>query len=478
MLFTSPEFAVLLVATFAAYYLCRAAAAQVGVLLAASLIFYAWSEPWLTILLLLSATITNTTAFRIQRKGLSPAARRRAAAIGVSANLGTLALFKYGGLLGQGMASVFPATRSLAEQLVLIPLPIGISFYTFHGISMIVDSLRNDAGAEPPAGMGRRDPGGFAGFWSRGLLYVVFFPQLVAGPIVRSKEFMPQIGLKRFGDVPWRCAFEQCLLGFFLKQVIADNLHNQTFWIRSPYFADLGAERAWVLVVAYSIQIFADFAGYSLIAIGTASLFGYRLPANFDFPYLSASIAEFWRRWHISLSTWLRDYLYLPLGGNRRGAGRTYFNLLVVMGLGGLWHGASVSYLAWGVYHGLLLVGERVLAGAGPGRRSAPRGPMRWVRTFLVFLLVSLGWVFFQLPAFEDALAFTRLLFTRWTFRFPAWDFAIVALYALPVVAWHFLHLTGHHRRVPWLRACLIAGMLFLLLTNRGTSNAFIYFQF
>jgi alginate O-acetyltransferase complex protein AlgI len=476
MNFTDPEFAAFLVVTFCGYYLCSTAGRQVALLLAASLVFYAWSDPSLTLLLLLSATITCSSAYAI---GVFCETGRRTlplAIAGVVANLGVLAFYKYSGLLASGMAALFPSTLSVAERLIRIPLPIGISFYTFHGISMIVDAYRRESGAQIRVGTSRAGAKAFLDFWKQGLLYVVFFPQLVAGPIVRSKEFLPQIGFKRWRDIPWRYVWETVLLGYFLKLVVADNLHNQTFLIRAPYYADLPAERAWTMVFSYSIQIFADFAGYSLIAIGIAAMFGYKLPQNFNFPYLADSFSDFWRRWHISLSTWLRDYLYLPLGGNRRGAARTYLNLFLVMAIGGLWHGAALSYLSWGIYHGVLLMTERFLAGPHPA--SGPPKRFRIVRIAGVFLAVSMGWVFFKLPTFSDAIAFLKLLFTGWSGRLPAWQLCTVGFYVLPVVVWHFLHLTGWHRTRPWLRPVLSAAMVFLLLTNRGTSNAFIYFQF
>ncbi|MFN9911764.1 MAG: MBOAT family O-acyltransferase, partial [Pirellulaceae bacterium] len=219
-------------------------------------------------------------------------------------------------------------------------------FYTFHGISLLVDVFRgrNLETFERDKSLYRH--------LADTLLYLVFFPQLIAGPIIKAKEFYPQVTLKSIRQVDYQGSVRLLILGLFLKTVVADNLSEQTFWIAYPYFLGKSSADLLLLLYGYSAQIFADFAGYSLIAIGLARLLGYQLPDNFHFPYLASSIGEFWRRWHISLSSWLCDYLYIPLGGNQKGAVRTYFNLIIVMFLGGLWHGAAWSFAIWGLWHG------------------------------------------------------------------------------------------------------------------------------
>jgi alginate O-acetyltransferase complex protein AlgI len=269
-------------------------------------------------------------------------------------------------------------------------------------------------------------------------------------------------------------------------------LKDYTFWITYPYYQGLGTSTNLVLLFGYSMQIFADFAGYSLIAIGIAAAFGYRLPDNFNFPYVSRSIAEFWRRWHISLSTWLKLYLYIPLGGNRQGAIRTYCNLIIVMVLGGLWHGAAWSYGVWGLFHGLGLAVERLL--------NLPKRIATWQaqwspllqaglatgQVILVFTFVSFGWLLFKLPRFEQAVDFVLTLGRNWAIAPNLAYIVPVLLFSLPVVLYHLPHLSPLHRvltlqRQPrnWVQQELAYGvMLVLIAINSGSANEFIYFQF
>ncbi|MDB4809554.1 MBOAT family protein, partial [bacterium] len=409
MLFTSLEFAILVAVTFCLFYLARGVAVQVGILILASIIFYAISSPWLTLLLLSSAIFTSWTSHQIWT-ATTAKKKRLVAAFGVGANLMVLTFFKYAGLLAESFEKLVGQSFSAAEWIVMIPLPIGISFYTFQGISMLVDSFRESQDLETRVQSHQSDASLVKSLY-HGVFFIIFFPQLVAGPVVKAKDFLPQIVAKAASQIKWRFVFHSLVVGYFLKLVIANNLQNQTFWIEYPYIVGMSAERAWILLVGYSCQIFADFAGYSLIAIGIAALFGYRLPQNFNFPYLSASITEFWRRWHISLSSWLKDYLYIPLGGNRKGAMRTYLNLLIVMTLGGLWHGAAWSYLIWGGYHGLLLSAERMTRLPSPDNKNLIGLSTLWVRYGMVFLLVSLGWSFFKLPDITHASLFISQAF-------------------------------------------------------------------
>lgn len=310
----------------------------------------------------------------------------------------------------------------------------------------------------------------------------------MAGPILKAHQFYPQIAHKSPQRTDWSGAFKILILGYFLKIVIADNLKDQTFWIAYPYFEAYSALGLCGLLFGYSAQIFADFAGYSLIAIGVAKLFGYDLPTNFNFPYISQSFSEFWRRWHISLSSWLKDYLYIPLGGNRKGALRTYVNLLIVMTLGGFWHGAAWNYIVWGIYHGILLALERYILGAF-GRRKArdsadstlPKGVIGRValsalRICVIFSLVSLGWLLFNL-SLSHALCYIERIVSPQGGKTPFAILLTIALYALPVGIYHINHLISRGKNR--LDNALIYGiLLFLIITNGGSSNAFIYFQF
>lgn len=227
------------------------------------------------------------------------------------------------------------------------------------------------------------------------------------------------------------------------------------------------------MLVAYSAQIFADFCGYSLIAIGIASLLGYRLPINFNRPYIADSFADFWRRWHMSLSSFLKEYLYLPLGGNRRGRLRTYLNLMIVMGLGGLWHGAAWSYAIWGLWHGTALALERLAADCG---LSGGRGPaMRFVRIIVVFAFVTLGWLLFKLPDFGDVLQYLQAIASNTQLRPSSLRLLVISAYVAPIVIYHLLPSS----RLPERGRQAIEGLLLgAIILNSGSSHAFIYFQF
>jgi alginate O-acetyltransferase complex protein AlgI len=307
------------------------------------------------------------------------------------------------------------------------------------------------------------------------VLYLTFFPQLIAWPIVKARDFYPQIAPKRFGSINWHYAFDCLVLGYFLKKVVADSLQEQTFWMSMPYFKGIGSANLLIMLYGYSIQIFADFAGYSLIALGLAALLGYRLPDNFNFPYISQSISEFWRRWHISLSSWLRDYLYIPLGGSRHGNLRTYFNLLVVMFLGGLWHGAAWSFAVWGLWHGAGLALERPFLNSR--FYTSRRTPLVALRMLSVFAFVSAGWLLFKMPVFADAVAYLQAIGSNWAIPiYPVGAFLIL-LYSVPVVIYHLTYLS-RPRGAELMLPVAQAGMIFLIVLNAGPRVPFVYFQF
>ena len=337
MTFTSWQFGVFVAATFGAYYLPPFRTIQVQLLVIASLFFYGYGQPEL--LPLLAVAVLGTYLFLI----LALRNRRIWLPAGIAFNLALLAFFKYKFLFIEPTSSGQTGVTAL-DFLLRLPLPIGISFFVFHNISLLVDLTRRK-NAPPDL--------------TSVFLYIIFFPQLVSGPITRAEMFMPQIKPKYLADVPFVDAAKWILTGFFFKLYVANNLNEMTSYMDFPLYETLQTQDRWLLVFLYSYQIYADFFGYSAIAIGLGLLFGYRLPVNFNLPYISVSFSEFWTRWHISLSSWLRTYLYIPLGGNRNGTLRTYLNLMIVMGLGGLWHGAGLGYLAWGLLHGLMLVIER-----------------------------------------------------------------------------------------------------------------------
>ena len=307
-------------------------------------------------------------------------------------------------------------------------------------------------------------------------LYIIFFPQLVSGPITRAEMFMPQIKHKYLADVPFIEAAKWIVTGFFFKLYVANNLNEMTSYMDFPLYETLQTQDRWLLVFMYSYQIYADFFGYSAIAIGLALLFGYRLPVNFNLPYIATSFSEFWTRWHISLSTWLRTYLYVPLGGNRHGAARTYVNLMIVMGLGGLWHGAGFSYLLWGLLHGLLLVLERPLL----SHLQLIHSPMfRAARISFVFVCVTMLWIFFKLPNFDHAIGYLSGMFTPSTNPNPPKLFYNLALlYSLPVMIQHLVLPAKFERSLRGVEPYLYGSMAALMILEAGPETSFIYFQF
>ena len=328
MIFTSWQFAIFVAVVFAAYYSPPIRRFQIQLLVFSSLFFYGYGQPEL--LPLLAAAVCGTFVFLVL------ALRNRTIWLpaGVVFNLLLLAFFKYK-FLFIGSASQDLTGISPIDFLLKLPLPVGISFFVFHNISLLVDLTRGKANRPSLTDV---------------FLYIAFFPQLVAGPITRAEVFLPQIKPKHLADVQFVQATKWISLGFFFKLFVANNLNEMTSYMDFPLYETLQTQDKWLLVFLYSYQIYADFFGYSAIAIGLALLFGFSLPINFNLPYTSISFSEFWTRWHISLSNWLRTYLYIPLGGSRRGAARTNVNLMVVMGLGGLWHGAGISYLVWAYF--------------------------------------------------------------------------------------------------------------------------------
>jgi alginate O-acetyltransferase complex protein AlgI len=507
VLFNSWEFLILLLFAFVLYYApwsnCRHGKAwQVCVALLASVIFYGWQDPRLIALLAISCVGNSIATARIilHKVAGDDALVKRWTRRAVVLNLSLLAIFKYAPFV-VGLLPFLPTSWLAAVKC--IPLPIGISFYTFHGISMIVDVSRGEVTREGDALMSK------GGRFAKGVrdigFYLIFFPQLVAGPIVKAKEFWPQIGAKRFGDIPWRLVMRALIAGYFFKIFVADNLAEATgsLTLGPAHLAESGPLDLLPLLYCYSFQIFADFAGYSLIAIGLALMFGYRFPVNFNFPYLSTGIIEFWRRWHMSLSAWLRDYLYIPLGGNQKGPARTYLNLFLVMFLGGLWHGAEWKFALWGTFHGFFLALERFGSGlkfrktkSSPGSRvglfpipfnfqhptfQIAVALVKWLFTFHV---VTALWLTFLMPDMASITAFFEGVFSgRTGFSGPP-TFSLV-FYGTAVVLYHGWGLFKEHGKdlvVKYLESSLepvIQGlMIFLILSNPGAPRGFIYFQF
>jgi len=469
MLFNTLPFLILLVVTFGLYYIPALRRLQVLILVVASFTFYAYSYPAFLALLFVSAIINTYASHKVYYG--RPETRKLYATAGVIANLAILIFFKYSPFIAR---MAFDPKGDIGAFLISIPLPIGISFFTFHGISLLVDVFQ------------KRDLEAYKNsidksIWKHGLatsLYIAFFPQLVAGPITKSYAFLPQIREKYLKDIQWELAFKNLVLGYFMKMVIADNIKDQTFWISYPFFQAYSTPTLLAMIYGYSMQIFADFAGYSMIALGLGELFGYHLPVNFKFPYISRTFSEFWTRWHISLSSWLREYLYFPLGGNRKGNLRTYLNLMIVMFLGGLWHGAAWSYAVWGSFHGLALAVERFFGNYIKPKETAV---VKAIQMLSVFVFVTFAWLLFKLPNFEEAMMYMKAIFhnthsgqTNFTVIF------YILLYSIPVVMFHFFYLaeTGIEKRLGFLKPMLYSLLVFAIIVNSGRTGSFIYFQF
>jgi len=389
-------------------------------IIAASFVFYAWWD-WHFVALLAGSIVGNQLAALLIHRAPDRTTRKAVLAVALAGNLGALAYFKYYDFFVSSAAqSMERLGIAWVPHIVGVALPVGISFFTFMGISYLVDTYRGDF-----------VPVGFSTFAA----YLSFFPHLVAGPIVRPGELIPQLATPRDPRrVDTTRAFALIGGGLFLKVVIANYLASR---IVDEVFAAperRSALEALVGIYAYAVQIFADFAGYTNIAIGVALLLGFRFPQNFNNPYTAVSIQDFWRRWHMTLSRWLRDYLYIPLGGSRKGRARTYVNLMLTMLLGGLWHGASWTFVVWGGIHGTGLVLEhwRHDRRVELGLPEPADTPLRlWLRRLVTFNVVCLAWVFFRASSFSDAGAVLGRLFTGWGQPSPLVTTGVLAAIAL-----------------------------------------------
>lgn len=477
MLFNSIEFALFLPLIFVVYwYLCgRQWRIQNVVLLAGSLVFYGWWDPRFLGLMLFSAVLDFSVGNLIHRSQ-SVALRRGLLAVSIGVNFGILGVFKYYNFFAESLNEALTSCgfSPAAARLDLV-LPVGISFYTFQTVSSSIDVYR---GTLTPT----RDLVAY-------LSFVTFFPQLVAGPIERAGHLLPQFLRSRdfrLQDAADGC--RQALWGLFKKVVIADNcaaLANQVFG--APAEASAAALLAGTFL--FTMQIYCDFSGYSDIAVGTARLFGFSLMQNFATPYFSRDIAEFWRRWHISLSTWFRDYVYLPLGGSRCSRWRMIRNTLAVFLISGLWHGANWTFIVWGLLNALYFLPLQL---SGTNRRftshTAAAGllpaPREALQIGVTFLLTMLAWIFFRAASLTDAATVLKRLFTLQSgsgLDVPGEIWLLLAGFLL--VEWiqrgrrHALELDD--RPLPrWGRWMFYYGVLFLILKFGGEQQDFIYFQF
>ena len=436
-----------------------------SLLLAASYYFYAFWD-WRFLSLIWISTIVDYLVGLGLSRAISAGQRKLLLSISLSVNLGLLGFFKYFNFFIEPFSQIVESFGFHAGTLNII-LPVGISFYTFQTLSYTIDIYR-----------GKMEPHesllDFA-------LFVGFFPQLVAGPIVRASHFLPQLKeYKPLTGVNFYAGFQRVTYGFFKKVFVADRLAV----FSDHVFANAGGydcATTWLAAIAYSLQIYFDFSGYSDMAIGVARVMGYDLGENFDFPYLSKSPREFWRRWHISLSTWVRDYIYIPLGGSWKGIGRTYLNVIITMLLCGLWHGAAWTFVAWGGLHGIALAGNRLFQrreGVSTSRRVPAVLP--W---FFTMLFVVLGWVLFRAESFSMAELMMRQMF----FPEPGinWYFPFVPFVLVVVVVVHTIKAKGYFDTwfLPESARIYSPALLFSLLWLAiifypHGFNPFIYFQF
>jgi alginate O-acetyltransferase complex protein AlgI len=486
VLFTEPTFLFLFLPLLLALYyagLPSVVLAKQGrewrnrLLLAASVLFYARGAGAFTALVLTSIAFNYVAALAVNRWRDTPAGRWVLGGA-VAVNLMVLLVFKYADFTIENVNVALAAFGARPFALPHLLLPIGISFFTFHAISYVVDVHRQDASAQ-------KRP-------VEAALYLLVFPQLIAGPIVRYRQIATQLTERVTTTPDFAYGVQRFIVGLGKKMLIANTLAGPADRIFGMPAGEITTAHAWLAVVCYTLQIYFDFSGYSDMAIGLGRMFGFRFPENFNYPYIASSVQDFWRRWHMSLSAWFRDYVYIPLGGNRTSSGRMYFNLVLVFFLCGLWHGASWTFVVWGLFHGLFLVIERV--GLAARLQRWPRA----LRHAYLLLVVMIGWVFFRADTFSSALLMLGAmagvgghLSTPYS---PAWYLTPQVLVTLlagalgstPAVAsltrWRDRTADTALVRPAWdfatVAALLVVFVGAIAQSAAGTYNPFIYFRF
>ena len=493
MLFTEPTFLFLFLPVLLGLYFLKGSREHASygnwLLLAASVLFYAKGGGAFTWLMLGSIAFNYWMAIAVDRAQGGRAARLWLT-FAVAVNLTVLGIFKYANFFAENVNALAGTLGLPRVDVPHVLLPIGISFFTFHAISYVVDVYRRDATAQ-------KSP-------VHAALYLLLFPQLIAGPIIRYRDIADQLARRIVSLDDFACGIRRFVIGLAKKVLIANVVAGPADRIFAMPFAELSTAHAWLGIVCYTLQIYFDFSGYSDMAIGLGRMFGFRFPENFRWPYIADSVQEFWRRWHISLSTWFRDYLYIPLGGNRVSPARRYRNLITVFFLCGLWHGASWNFVIWGLWHGAFLVVERVISKSPTHQRtksptSPPSGVLAWPIWPHAYTLavVMVGWVFFRAETLPGALAFLKAMsgttaasptpYTVWWYLTPELWLALVAgaLGSAPWVPALSARLARVERpRLTWsvdllgtatLMALLVASIMSM---SARTYNPFIYFRF
>lgn len=476
MLFQTPEFAVFMTALLVLFAFFRRSQPRKVILLIGSYIFYMWANPAFIALLVFITVLNYVTAKKINNS--EGAQKKKILLFNCVISIGLLAFFKYAGFLEQNMMAFMRLFgQEPSWNAMNVALPVGISFYTFHTLSYTIDVYRGKMKASED--------------WLDFAIFASFFPQLVAGPILRASQFLPDLAK------PVQLHFNReivflCLRGLVKKMIIADNLGRFVDTVAG----DPGAYPSVVIIfmaICYSTQIYCDFSGYSDIAIGLTKMFGIELPLNFNRPFFARNPSDFWNRWHISLSTWLRDYLYIPLGGNRGGEFNTYRNLALTMLLGGLWHGASWNFVLWGALHGFLLVVHRLYTKFTKKEGNPDeRGLGFWASWLVMQYFVVVTWITFRIQETGDMLtALKKFIIFDGNLSLSGvgiGNLSVVSTFLFLIFFW-FFHWIGFFKRERWEQifarqplpigalACIVIGAILYFLWPLG-SAPFIYFQF
>ena len=451
------------------YYLAPGRNAKNIVLFAASLIFYGWGGPRYLLLVLLTALLCYAAGLCLDAAGERTTLKKLSVGVFVLITLGILGYFKY--------YNFFAATAGRLAGKELFPLrdivlPLGISFYTFQAISYVVDVYRGKSPAQKNL--------------FHMALYLFLFPQILSGPIIKYHQVAGQLTNRNETISMQFYGIKRFVYGLAKKVLLANTFGQSVDYIMGVPSGQMGTLTAWLAVILYTLQIYYDFSGYSDMAIGLGRIFGFYYEENFNYPYLSSSITEFWRRWHISLSTWFRDYLYIPLGGNRKGLGRTCVNLFIVFLATGLWHGASMTFIIWGIYHGLFILSERLWL-----KKVLDRNPVKFLNHLYAMVVVVFGWLLFRAPSMTYAIDLAKAMIRPSKGLWNAGLFAnnkILFLAVLgillcgPVQAL-FPRFRNHifdEENVSYGDIAVMIVLLFLstMVVVSSTYTAFIYFQF
>jgi len=457
----------------AAYFILPKACRN-PILLVFSLVFYAWGEPVYVLLMIFSILLNYVSGLWIEKSDARPKGRKAILVASVAVNLGLLGFFKYADFAVDTVNAIFGTEIANPR----IPLPIGISFYTFQAMSYTIDVYRRKCPA-------KKDPVAFG-------VFVSLFPQLIAGPIVRYVDVERELSDRKTTLEGFAQGATRFIVGLGKKVLIANNIGSLWTTISTSDFTGISAASAWLGILAFTFQIYFDFSGYSDMAIGLGKIFGFNFPENFDYPYISRSITEFWRRWHMTLGGWFRDYLYFPLGGSRRSPARNMLNLFIVWACTGFWHGASLNFILWGLYFGILIAFERVFLLKKLEKMKGAFGTV--ISTAYSFVLVVFGWVLFSFTDFSSLVGYLSAMFGGGTgaidkaFLYQAENYAVIFAIAVfaSTPAWKNI------RSLPKLRgfvdtklgtAIYVLSLMTVLALSvsylvTSTYNPFLYFRF